>query len=61
MRTIPYTNMVEKLDSAIASAIDELEGELSVSEELDVITDNEVETIKDFLDKLEEIRGIIND
>ena len=61
MRTIPYSHLSEKIDSVIAQLIDDTEGELSVSEELDVITDNEVEYIKNFIEVLEEIRGEIND
>lgn len=61
MRTIPYHSMVEKLDSAIASAIDELEGERDICMDLDVITDDELESIADYLELLEEIRGEINE
>ena len=49
------------MDSVIAQLIDDTEFELSTSEELDVITDDEVETINDLLEKLEEIRGVINE
>ena len=59
-RTIPYTAMIEKLDSVIASAIDELEGDRDIALELDVITDNEADEVQDLLEKLEEIRGVIN-
>ena len=61
IKTIPYSAMVEKLDSIIATAIDTLEGERDIAISLDVITDDEVESIQDFLEKLEEIRGDINE
>ena len=60
-RTIPYSAMLERLDSTIAMAIDTLEGERDMGIDLDVITDDEVECIQDFLEKLEEIRGDINE
>ena len=59
-RTIPYSAMVEKLDSAIAMAIDTLEGERDMAIDLDVITDDEIYSIEEYLEKLEEIRGEIN-
>ncbi len=58
--TIPYTNAIESLDSTIAMAIDQLEGDRDLAIELDVITDTEAEYIQDYLDDLEAIRGKIN-
>ena len=60
-KTIPYLALLEKLDSAMASAIDELEGDRDIAIDLDVITDDEIYDIEEYLEKLEEIRGAIND
>ena len=61
MQTIPYTHLIEILDSQLASAIDELETNRDIAEDMDVITDEESETIADYLEQLEAIRGSINE
>jgi len=59
--TIPYTAITEALDSVIANEIDKLEEGRNTAQELDVITYDEAEQLQDFIDQLEEIRGVIND
>jgi hypothetical protein len=59
--TIPYTALAEALDSVIANEIDRLEEGRDTAQELDVITDDEVEQLQDFIDQLEAIRGEINE
>lgn len=59
--TIPFIAMREKLDSTLANSIDQLEGEYQIALDLDVITDEETETIKDWIDQLEAIRGELNE
>lgn len=58
--TIPYTAITEAMDSVIAIEIDRLEGSRDTAVELEVITDEEAEQLQDFIDQLEEIRGIVN-
>ena len=53
-----YTVITETLDSVIANEIDRLEGSRDTAE--DVMTDEETEQLNDFIDQLEEIRGVIN-
>ena len=60
-QTIPYTHLIEILDSQLSSAIDELETNRDLAEDMDVITDEESETIADYLEQLEAIRGSINE
>lgn len=59
--TIPYTVITEALDSVLANEIDRLEGSRDTATELDVITDEEAEQLQDFIDSLEQIRGVINE
>jgi hypothetical protein len=59
--TIPYTAITEALDSVIANEIDRLEEGRDTAQELDVITDEEVEKLQNFIDQLEAIRGEINE
>ena len=60
--TIPYTVVTETLDSAIANEIDRLEGWIDTVQEIDgIVHDEEIETVRDFIDQLEAIRGVIND
>ena len=58
--TIPYIAITENIDSIIANLIDEATEAKETAEELDIITNEEVYTIEDILDLLEEIRGVIN-
>ena len=59
MNTLPYTVITEALDSVIANEIDRLEGSIQTAE--DMMTEEEAEQLQDFIDSLEEIRGIINE
>ena len=59
--TIPYTHITENIDDVLSQLIDRAEGALQQAEELDVITDDEVSTIEDIIEMLENIRGVIND
>ena len=49
---------LEELDSCVAGAIDKLDDAVIYGEDL---TDEEFDTIQDFIDKLEDIRGVINE
>ena len=59
--TIPYTAITENIDGIIANLIDEAAEAKETAEELDIITDEEVYTIEELINQLEEIRGVIND
>ena len=59
MKTLPFTVITETLDSILANEIDRLEGCKDTA--YDVMTDEESETLQDFIDQLEEIRGVINE
>ncbi len=54
--TKKYFDLLEELDSFIASKIDELEDELQ-----NQVDDEDVEFGNDFIEELEHIRGIINE
>ena len=59
MKTLPYTVITETLDSLLANEIDRLESSLESAR--DLITDDEEYQLQDFIDSLEEIRGVINE
>lgn len=59
MKTLPFTVITEALDSLLANEIDRLETSRETAE--DLITEDESETLQDFIDQLEEIRGVINE
>ena len=50
--------ILEELDSTVASAIDKLDDVVIYGEDL---TDEEFDTIQDYIDALEAIRGVINE
>ena len=50
-------SILEELDSTIANAIDKLDEHVTFGEHL---SDEDFETIKDHIDSLEAIRGVIN-
>ena len=54
--TKKYFDILEVLDSKLADIIDQLEDELQVQE-----YDEDKEVCRDFIDSVEEIRGVIND
>ena len=58
MKTLPYTVITETLDSVIANEIDRLESSKDSAEQH--ISDDEYEQLQDFIDQLEDIRGVIN-
>ena len=60
-RTIPYNHMIEELDSTIAQAIDTLEENRDIADNLDVMTEEEVYQVEELLEQLEAIRGVIYD
>ena len=51
-----YFDLLEELDSKLADIIDQLEDEQQAQH-----YDEDVEVCKDFIDSLEEIRGVINE
>lgn len=60
-KTLPYQVITEALDSLLANEIDRLETSRDTAVELDVILDEEAETLTDFIEQLEAIRGVINE
>ncbi len=56
MNTIPYTDATEALDQTLAETIDRLQADT----DLDVITETEAESLQDYIDDLEAIRGKLN-
>ena len=54
--TKKYFDLLENLDSKLASIIDQLEDELLNQE-----YEEDGEVCRDFIDELEHIRGVIND
>ncbi len=57
--TLPYTVITETLDSVVAAEIDRLESSRDSAEPH--ITDDEYEQLNDFIEQLEQIRGVINE
>ena len=51
-----YFDLLEELDSKLADIIDRLEDEQQAQ-----VYDEDGEVCQDFIDSLEEIRGVIND
>ena len=51
-------NILDELDDTIAKAIDKLDTNIIYGEHL---TDEEFDTIQDYIDSLEDIRGVINE
>ncbi len=58
--TIPYTDATETLDQTLAEAIDRLQADTDLAVDLDVITETEAESLQDYIDDLEAIRGKLN-
>ena len=60
-KSLPYVVITETMDSIIANEIDRLEGSRDSAVAANVITDEEENQLNDFIEKLEEIRGIVNE